>query len=412
MKECIILAGGLGTRLREAVPDLPKCMAPVAGRPFLYHVINHLRAQGISHFIFSLGYKHELVEQYLQSSFSTMDYITVVEEEPLGTGGAIALALTKVQGDRVLVTNGDTLFKINLTGLEKVFEESQPLATLALKPMENFDRYGVVETNGHRINGFSEKQHYDKGLINGGTYLLDVNRFRELDLPAKFSFETSVLETEAANGTLTASIQDGYFIDIGIPGDFAKAGTDLALPPLDLKKIDKSWTLFLDRDGVVNVDHPGSYIFKPEEFEFLEGAPAFFKGLTARFGRIIIATNQRGVGRKLMTDDDLALVNKKMTDAISDAGGEILDIYAATALRDNDKYRKPNPGMAYKAKQDYPEIDFSRSIMVGNNITDMEFGRNAGMYTVFVTTTSPEVTLPHPDIDLLYPTLRDFAKAL
>src|ERR1044071_1168501 len=114
MTEGIILAGGLGTRLRDAVPDLPKCMAPVAGRPFLFHVINSLRLQGVERFIFSLGYKHEVIEAYLADQFSRLDYECVIENEPLGTGGAIQLACTKARGENVVVANGDTLFEVNI----------------------------------------------------------------------------------------------------------------------------------------------------------------------------------------------------------------------------------------------------------------------------------------------------------
>src|SRR5687767_15037597 len=99
----IILAGGLGTRLREAVPDLPKCMAPVAGRPFISFVIDSLRMQGVEHFVFSLGYKSEMIEEWLQKNYPTLDYDTVIEEEPLGTGGAIALAMQKARGEHILV---------------------------------------------------------------------------------------------------------------------------------------------------------------------------------------------------------------------------------------------------------------------------------------------------------------------
>ena len=413
IKECIILAGGLGTRLREAVPDLPKCMAPVAGRPFLFYVINYFRSQGINHFIFSLGYKHEVIEEYLREFFSTLDYKTVIETEPLGTGGAIQLACSVATTPDVAVANGDTLFRADLKGLYQLHTSSRSAATLALRPMKDFDRYGVVEINQEKtITGFREKQFYTEGLINGGLYLLNVAAFMDHGFPQKFSFETAFLEQQASTGKLSGLPQDVYFIDIGVPEDYVKAGVDLALPPLDLKKIDKSWTLFLDRDGVINVDHPGSYIFVPETFEFLPGAPALFKKLTNTFQFIIVATNQRGVGRKLMTVADLDVVNAKMRKAITEAGGEIRQVYAATAMDNNDWFRKPNPGMANQAKNDYPEINFSKSIMIGNNITDMEFGKNAGMYTVFLTTTSKDVTLPHPDIDMIFPTLDDFAKAL
>ena len=145
--EAIILAGGLGTRLRDAVPDLPKCMAPVAGRPFLFYVINYLRSQGIEKFIFSLGYKHEIIEEWLADQFATLDYQCVIEDEPLGTGGAILLACKKATEKNVLVANGDTLFKINAEQLVSLHLEKDADCTLSLKPMKDFDRYGVVELN-------------------------------------------------------------------------------------------------------------------------------------------------------------------------------------------------------------------------------------------------------------------------
>lgn len=167
VKEAIILAGGLGTRLREAVPDLPKCMAPVAGKPFLSYVIDHLRIQGIEHFIFSLGYKWEVIEEYLQKEYPTLEYSSVIEDEPLGTGGAIHFAIQKTKSDNVVIANGDTLFKINLDEVASVHEAKDSECTLALKPMQSFDRYGVVETDvDSKIISFKEKQFYPEGLIN------------------------------------------------------------------------------------------------------------------------------------------------------------------------------------------------------------------------------------------------------
>jgi D-glycero-alpha-D-manno-heptose 1-phosphate guanylyltransferase len=410
-KQAIILAGGLGTRLRSVVNELPKCMAPVAGRPFLFYVINELRLQGVTDFIFSLGYKHEVIEEYLQSSFSTLRYQVVIENEPLGTGGAIQLACKKASAENVVVTNGDTLFKIDLSALLAFHEQQKADCTLALKPMQDFDRYGVVELDtDQRITAFKEKQFYSSGLINGGTYVLNTKAFLAHAFPEKFSFEKDYLETR--KGKLVGLVQDSYFIDIGIPEDYNRAKEELQAPALDLQKIGKDWTLFLDRDGVINVDKEGSYIFNPDQFVFIEGAPGIFKKLTETFGRIVVVTNQRGVGRQLMTETDLAAIHKKMNSAIEGAGGKIDAVYYCTSTQNDDPERKPNPGMAIKAKTDFPAIDFSRSVMIGNNMSDMQFARNAGIYAVFVKTTRPDQELPHPDIDLAFPTLSDFAKAL
>lgn len=411
VKEAIILAGGLGTRLRESVPDLPKCMAPVAGRPFLFHVVNHLRNEGIERIIFSLGYKHEVIEAWLRDAFPALDTEIVIEDEPLGTGGAIQLAMQKAREENVLVTNGDTLFKVSVTGLFELHQSARATCTLALKPMQEFDRFGVVEISGEgKVTGFREKKYYTSGLINGGTYIISAKPFLANGFPEKFSFEKDFLETLPTG--LYGCKQDGYFIDIGIPEDFQRADIELTKPPLDLSKIDSTWTLFLDRDGVINVDKEGSYIFHPNEFLFLEGAPALFKKLADRFGKIFLATNQRGVGRGLMDVDMLNLIHGQMVGKIEEAGGRIDRIYAATALENTDTFRKPNNGMALAARYDFPGTDLSKSIMVGNNLSDMQFGRNTGMYTVFITTTRPHQAFPHPDIDLIYPLLADFAKAL
>jgi len=229
IKESIILAGGLGTRLRSAVPDLPKCMAPVAGRPFLAHVIDHLQHRGIEKIIFSLGYKHEVIEEFLDKEYAGYHKQYVIENEPLGTGGGIQLACRKAAEKNVLIVNGDTLFTINLHDLSVFHDQHQSHCTLALKPMQHFDRYGVVELqeNG-AIKSFKEKQFYENGLINGGVYALQVNALLDENLPDKFSFEKDYLEKYYTQRPMFGIVQDEYFIDIGIPEDYEKANKELA----------------------------------------------------------------------------------------------------------------------------------------------------------------------------------------
>jgi len=181
---------------------------------------------------------------------------------------------------------------------------------------------------------------------------------------------------------------------------------------LDLNKIDKTWTLFLDRDGVLNHDKVGSYIFNVSEFKLYDGVREALAICNRLFGDIIIVTNQRGVGKGLMSELDLMEIHNKMLQEIEATGGRIDAIYYATSLDNDHPERKPHPGMALKAKADFPDIDFNKSIIVGNNISDMEFGRNTGMHTVFVRTTQPDLPLPHPFIDLAFNDLLKFASAL
>jgi D-glycero-alpha-D-manno-heptose 1-phosphate guanylyltransferase len=226
--EAIILAGGLGTRLKQAVPDVPKCLAPVAGKPFLCYLINHLQSQGITHFIFALGHQADVIEHFLQKDFPSLFYKVSTEDEPLGTGGAIKKALNKAKEKSVLIANGDTLFKIDVPLLTGFHTLSGSNCTLSLKPMKNFDRYGVVEIDDdNAIKSFKEKQYYESGCINGGVYALHRNKFLDENLPAKFSFEKDYLEVYYSKRRMFGLMQDEYFIDIGVPEDYEKAQEEL-----------------------------------------------------------------------------------------------------------------------------------------------------------------------------------------
>jgi D-glycero-alpha-D-manno-heptose 1-phosphate guanylyltransferase len=226
--EAIILAGGLGTRLQSAVPQLPKCMAPVAGKPFIDYVISYLQGQGITHFILALGYRSEAIQQHFQQQFAHLDISISLEDEPLGTGGAIAKAAKLVRSKYVLATNGDTLYEVKIPTLP-LLENGTAECILFLKPMQNVDRYGKVEAgeNGLILN-FQEKQFFAEGQINGGLYALNVPAFLQQPFPTKFSFEKDYLEAGVERRKFYGVPSDAYFIDIGIPEDYERAGRELA----------------------------------------------------------------------------------------------------------------------------------------------------------------------------------------
>lgn len=149
--------------------------------------------------------------------------------------------------------------------------------------------------------------------------------------------------------------------------------------------VDKSWTLFLDRDGVINKKIDDDYVRSIDQFEWLPGVIESIKKLSSLFGRIIIVTNQQGVGKGLMTKEAVESIHDHIIQSIQDAGGKIDGVYYAPQLKsENSEFRKPNIGMALLAKRDFPEINFARSMMVGDSMSDMEFGRKAGMKTVFI----------------------------
>lgn len=227
VKKALILAGGLGTRLRAAVSDLPKCMAPVAGRPFLAYLIDYYKKQGIENFLFSVGYKSEHITAFLKS-YHSLQYKIIQEQEPLGTGGALQLALENEEEEDILILNGDTFFKLNVLQFSAFHDSKEGEISLALKPMENFSRYGMVELASDKsITVFREKQFYATGYINAGCYLLKPSSFLKYPWPQKFSFEKDYLENNSIAKKMYGYVEDAYFIDIGIPEDYYRAQTEL-----------------------------------------------------------------------------------------------------------------------------------------------------------------------------------------
>ncbi|MCX8481762.1 MAG: HAD-IIIA family hydrolase [Sediminibacterium sp.] len=179
-----------------------------------------------------------------------------------------------------------------------------------------------------------------------------------------------------------------------------------------LNQVNKNWTLFLDRDGVINKELPHDYVKVWQEFIFYTTTLEALEILSKKFNLIIIITNQKGIGKQLYTIQDLHIIHEKMLAVIKSNNGHINDIFFAPDLDSDALNRKPQIGMALQAKQKYPSINFAKSIMVGNNLSDMEFGRNAGMNTIFLKTTQPNIDLPNPLIDLAFNHLLDFAHNL
>jgi D-glycero-alpha-D-manno-heptose 1-phosphate guanylyltransferase len=223
MKEAIILAGGMGTRLREVIPDVPKPMAKVSGKPFLFYVLQWLARYDFKRVIISAGYKADVIINYFGDSFNGMSIDYAIEKKPLGTGGAVIFALTKISGHVILILNGDTWFPIDLNKFYAFHDEKGNLFSIALKRMKNFSRYGTVECEGSTILGFKEKKYSRDGLINGGIYLAGRQFIESKQFPEVFSLEKDLLEKEVSSGMLKCQVFDDPFIDIGIPEDYRKA---------------------------------------------------------------------------------------------------------------------------------------------------------------------------------------------
>jgi histidinol-phosphate phosphatase family protein len=184
------------------------------------------------------------------------------------------------------------------------------------------------------------------------------------------------------------------------------------MKPVWMNDIGKEWTLFLDRDGVINREKEGDYIRQVSEFSFLEGALQAFPLLAQVFGRIFIVTNQQGVGKGWMTMDDLDGIHSFMVSQVVNAGGRLDRIYHCTETDNEHPDRKPNTGMGLRARKEFPEVDFTRSLMIGNTLSDMRFGKALGMRTIFIPSAKPPLTQADPLVDAVFPDLLSVAKAL
>lgn len=228
----IVLAGGLGTRLRSVISDAPKPMAPVCGRPFLHYIFLYLQKQGITDAVLSVGYKSEMIQDFFGEKYAGINIRYAGEPEPLGTGGGIRQAMSLIDSD-AFVLNGDTFFDVDLRQLHEFYTRRSSDIALALKRMYHFDRYGTVEIgNQDRLLQFHEKQYKAEGLINGGVYVISKNLFSKAEeieeaiLPQKFSFEKDILEKHLLPLHYYGKEFKGYFIDIGIPEDYDRVQED------------------------------------------------------------------------------------------------------------------------------------------------------------------------------------------
>ena len=230
--EAIVLAGGLGTRLRSEVSDVPKPMAPIAGRPFLEYLLSSLARQHVKKITLSVGYLHEKITTYFGSSWNGLALNYAIEETPLGTGGAIMLALKKVQSEAVYVLNGDTVMHEKLSRLSDQMDTHNTGMSMFVRRIENSGRYGICEVTDHKLTGFSAGTPGRPGLINAGAYLIRPELLSSQKIDPPFSFETEVLPHLVQANEVSTVTTSAPFIDIGVPDSFKLA--QAFIPSLDL----------------------------------------------------------------------------------------------------------------------------------------------------------------------------------
>ena len=379
--QAAVLVGGLGTRLGALTAATPKPLLTCGDRPFLAWLLRELCRFGVEEVLLLTGHLSETVEAALPGIVNALPKPLHVscsrEEQPSGTGGALFHARDRLQ-DRFLLCNGDSWLDFNLAQLlsDSARDPGEVIGRMVLRRLDDASCYGVAETDGDRVTGFRERPEPGQpGTINAGLYLFDR---RVLGAVAPIcSLERDVLPGLAARGALRGTVADGYFIDIGISADLARAQTEL---PARLRRR----ALFLDRDGVINVDH--GWVGTRERFEFVSGALAAVRAASDAGWHVFVVTNQSGIARGLYTEEQFAALCGWMAGEVRAWGGTVDDLRfcpfhpdaALAAYRRVSNWRKPEPGMVLDLLQRW-QLDPARCILVGDQPSDLAAAAAAGV---------------------------------
>jgi D,D-heptose 1,7-bisphosphate phosphatase len=379
--QCAVLVGGLGTRLGALTATTPKPILPCGGRPFLFWLLREFVRFGVTDFLLLTGHLSTEIERAaadIQAALPRPVRITL-SEEPIraGTGGAVYHARAQLQ-DRFLLCNGDSLFDCNFANLlaDAVGDGPEVTGRIVLRHLDDASRYGVVETEQDRVTAFRERPPPGaSGTINGGIYLFNTTLIPHLT-PA-CSLESDILPALAQAGRLRGTLGQGYFRDIGVPDDFARAQTEI--PALLRRK-----ALFLDRDGVLNHDH--GYVGSRDRFDWVDGALDAIRHATQSGWHVFIVTNQSGVARGHYDEAAVHGLLDWIGDEARRTGGTIDDArycpYHPDATietyRQVHPWRKPLPGMLLDLIEQW-ELDPASAIMIGDQDTDMRAAEAAGV---------------------------------
>lgn len=372
--QALILAGGLGTRLQKVVSDLPKPMAPVGGKPFLYYLINYLQKNGATEIIFLTGHKAKAIDDYISTLNIPVQLRTVRETQPLGTGGALFNVWNELEGEFFLL-NGDSFFDADLRLMLEYFHTHAYDALMALHFTEDASRYGCVAYNEqYQVREFIEKGQIPDTqadcMINSGIYLFKKESllpFYQSHQGKALSLEKEVFPQLVFENRLHAIPMGGMFIDIGIPQDYYKANEVI---PKRLSQTFKP-ALFLDRDNVLIEDK--GYTFG-DQLVYLDKAVSYIKTANENNWHVLVVSNQSGIARGYFSEEDAHRTNAHIQRAFSVKGLKIDQFYISPYHQDGvvSKYkkfsytRKPWPGMILKACQEHC-IDIKQSLMVGDN---------------------------------------------
>lgn len=375
--QCVILLGGLGTRLGDLTRETPKPLLPVGGRPFVDVLIAEAIRRGFTNILLLAGHKAAVVEAYLHDLSSRLPSdcrVSIsVEPEPLGTGGALLHAGNRL-AERFLLLNGDTWFDFNWLDLALLAGDGSSIAAREVAFADRYESLQVVK-DGQVTAIVPRGQAEGSVLINGGVYCL---RKADLDgMPPRFSIESCLLPRLVQRSSLRARRYDGFFLDIGVPESFASAQSDV---PAQRRRP----AVFFDRDGVLNYDD--NYVGFPDRFRWMDGARGAVRLANDLGYYVFVVTNQAGVARGLYSEENVRSLHRWIEADLRNSGAWIDDWRfcpfhpeaIVDAYRSSHPWRKPEPGMLLDIMEHWP-VDRERSILIGDQDSDLAAANAAGV---------------------------------
>jgi D,D-heptose 1,7-bisphosphate phosphatase len=375
LRQAVILVGGLGTRLGDRTKTTPKPMLNVGGRPFLDTLIDEIARYDVFKEILLLaGHRAEIFQtRYAGTARGRSRIVVALEQEPLGTAGALVHAAGLLQ-DRFLLLNGDSFFDFNV--LDLASRAGSSLVHMALRRDVAGDRFGRVVLDNGLVRAFIAPGHGAAGPVNAGVYVIDRSVVAGLShLPA--SLEQDVLPALAARGAMTGTSYRGYFIDIGIPEDLARAD-------IELNERLRRPAVFFDRDGVLNQD--SGFTFEASKLRWIDGAREAVKAVNDAGYFAFVVSNQSGVARGLYEERDVQVLHRWMADDMAVIGAHIDAFEYCPDHPDGtiERYRrvsdrrKPAPGMINDLLSRF-SVNVDDSVLIGDKASDLEAARTAGL---------------------------------
>lgn len=373
-EQAVVLCGGLGSRLGSLTATTPKPLLPVAGKPFLERLLFEIKRHGIGRILLLAAHRSADIRDFAREASTRLkvDIDVAVEPDSAGTGGALWHAKDRLE-QRFFLFNGDSWFDFNLLDLPQRGTAAN-LITIALRRTVDASRYGVAECEGANVRQFgTAASHSGPALVNAGVYA--VHKPIVEYLRPNCSLERDVLEPLARRGYVGGGVYDGFFIDIGTPGDYERAQTDIPARQ-------ERGAVFLDRDGVINEDY--GHVGSIERFDWRPGIKTAIKSINDSGRFVFVVSNQGGVAHGLYTEENVRRINDHIRLGLAEIGAHIDDFRhcpfhpkaSIPSYARASEWRKPAPGMLLDLMKHWP-VDSARSIMVGDRESDVEAAERA-----------------------------------